>query len=483
MPWKETDHITAIAESDIGQSVLQAELAALPEEPSRLRRRIFGLAWPIIGENILETSLDLVNTILVAGLGAAALAGVGSALQIMFFLLAALSALSVGSSILVAQAIGAQDVLQAGRLARQSLLWSMVIAIPLALVGFTLAGPLIGIFGLPPEVVSIGTGYLQVAMGTSVVLVALLIGGGVLRGAGDSRTPMLVTLAANLVNLGLAYGLIYGHFGLPELGAVGGAWAAFVSRSIALALLLRALWQGRKGVSIAVGTSWRPDWSIARRVLGLGIPASLEQILMSSAWFMMTLLIAHLGTTALAVQRIGLSVTSVSFLPGVGLGVATTALVGQSIGARRPHIGRQVARTTTTWALILMSSICLIIFFAAEPIMRVFTAEPEVIHLGVNALRIMVFLQPFWGVTLTQAGALRGTGDTRSPLVIEAVGNWSMVLIAWLFLTFVHAVPADRLLLVWSAFLVTAPPTMLMMWYRYRDRAKDLEQQNDAMEP
>lgn len=479
MSWKERHHITAISEPDIGQIVLQAESASLPEEPRKLRRRIFGLAWPIIGENMLETSLDLVNTVLVAGLGAAALAGVGSAIQVMFFLLATLSVLSVGSSILVAQAIGAHDVLQAGRLARQSLLWSLVIAIPIALVGFTLAGPLVGIFGLPPEVARLGTDYLQVAVGTSVVLVALLIGGGVLRGAGDSRTPMLVTLVANIVNVGLAYGLIYGRFGLPELGAVGGAWAAFVSRSIALTLLLRALWRGRNGVSIAVGTSWRLDWSIARRVLGLGIPASLEQILMSSAWFMMTLLIAHLGTTALAVQRIGLSVMSVSFLPGVGLGLATTALVGQSIGARRPHIGRQVARTTTNWALLLMSSICLIIFVAAEPIMRVFTSAPEVIDLGVNTLRLMAIIQPFWGVTLTQAGALRGTGDTRSPLLIEAVGNWSMVLLAWLFLTFI----GGGLLLVWSAFLITAPLTMLMMWYRYRNRARKLEEQSELMAP
>ena len=229
--------------------VLEPELETLlPEEPDKLRRRIFGLAWPIIGENMLETSLDLVNTLLVAGLGAAALAGVGSGLQIMFFLLAALSALSVGSSILVAQAIGARDVLQASRLARQSLLWSLVISVPLALVGFALAGTLIRIFGLPAEVAKIGTDYLRVAMGTCIVLVALLIGGGVLRGAGDSRTPMLVTLVANIVNLGLAYSLIYGHFGLPELGAVGGAWAAFVSRSIA------------SGTAAACTVAW-PQWS------------------------------------------------------------------------------------------------------------------------------------------------------------------------------------------------------------------------------
>ena len=199
-------------------------------------------------------------------------------------------------------------------------------------------------------------------------------------------------------------------------------------------------------------------------------------MLMSSAWFMMTLLVAHLGTTALAVQRIGLSVTSISFLPGLGLGLATTALVGQSIGARRPDISRRIARITTNWALVLMSCICLGIFVAAEPIMRLFTAVPEVIQLGVNTLRIMVFIQPFWGVTMTQAGALRGMGDTSSPLIIEALGNWGMVLLAWLLLTFTQWAPGGRLPLVWCAFLVTAPITMWMMWYRCRIQVRRFEQ-------
>src|SRR5262245_3226021 len=168
--------------------------AAETHKDPELRRRVLGLAWPVIGENMLETMLDIVNTIFVAGISAAALAGVGSGLQIMFFVLAALAALSVGSAILVAQAVGARELARACHLARQSLLWSAILSIPLALVGFSLAGPIIGVFGLAPEVATIGTSYLQVAMGTVVVLVALIIGGGVLRGAGNSRTPMLVTL-------------------------------------------------------------------------------------------------------------------------------------------------------------------------------------------------------------------------------------------------------------------------------------------------
>jgi len=224
---------------------------ASSREARALRKRVLGLAAPVIGENFLETLLGIVDTLLVAGLGAVAIAGVGSALQVMFFLISALSALAIGSSVLVAQAVGAGDTAHASRLGRQSLIWSVLFSIPLSVGGFLLSEPIMGVFGLEREVAAISVQYLQVTMGTVVVLVALFIGSGVLRGAGDSRTPLRVTAIANLVNIVLAYGLIFGHFGLPALGPVGSAWATFLARGLALALLLVALWRGKGGVTIS----------------------------------------------------------------------------------------------------------------------------------------------------------------------------------------------------------------------------------------
>src|SRR5437762_4185046 len=257
---------------------------ASSREARELRRRVWALAGPVIGENFLETLLGIIDTLLVAGLGAVAIAGVGSALQVMFFLISALSALAIGSSVLVAQAVGAGDTVRAGRLGRQSLIWSVLFSIPLAVGGYLLSGPIISLFGLEPEVAAIGVQYLQVTMGTVVVLVALFIGSGVLRGAGDSRTPLRVTALANLLNVVLAYGLIFGHFGLPALGPVGSAWATFLARSLALALLLVALWRGRNGVKISGRGGWMPDLTVARQVLSIGIPAALEQVLATLAF-------------------------------------------------------------------------------------------------------------------------------------------------------------------------------------------------------
>lgn len=202
---------TPSAPTGSGHAGEQQEAAGAPatqETPAALRRRVLGFAWPVIGQNLLEILLGIVDTLLVAALGAAAIAGVGSALQIMFFVLAALASLSVGSSILVAQAVGAGDLGHASRLARQSLLWSIVLAMPLALVGLFLAEPIIGVFGVEPEVAHIGVEYLQVTMGTVVVLVGSIIAGGILRGAGDSRSPLVASAIANVLNVVLTYALI-----------------------------------------------------------------------------------------------------------------------------------------------------------------------------------------------------------------------------------------------------------------------------------
>jgi multidrug resistance protein, MATE family len=437
-----------------------------------MNRRVLGLAWPVIGEHLLETLLGVVDTLLVAGLGIAAIAGIGSSLQIMFFILSALSALSVGSSILVAQAVGARDLAHASRLARQALLWSVVLSLPLALLGYWLAGPIIGIFGMEPDAARIGTDYLQVTMGTVVVLVALVIGGGVLRGAGDSRTPLVATAIANVLNVVLAYGLIYGHWGLPALGAVGSAWATFIARGVALLLLLRAMWTGRNGIGIAGAGRWRLDWSVAKGVLRLGTPAAIEQILLSTAFLVLTILVAQLGTATLAAQRIAMSALSFCYLPAIGFGLAATTLVGQSIGARTPREGAALARVATIWSTGLMSLNMVLLLLFAAPVMRLFTSEPDVIHIGAAALVVVALMLPIESVGIVLAGALRGTGDTRFPLLAGTAGTWGAVLLAWPALIFI----GGGLPMAWAPWLLTLPISSFVIWRHFRQRIRELSQ-------
>lgn len=442
----------------------QAEHTAPDLPMASLRRRVFRLAWPVIGENFLQTMLGIVDTLLVAQLGTIAIAGVGAALQVMFFVIAVLSAVSVGSAVLVAQAIGAKAHDRASRFARQSLVWSVLISIPLAAIGLFAADPLIGIMGMEPEVNAIGAGYLRIVMGTVVVLTLMILSSGVLRGVGDSRTPMLITLVSNVINVILTYGLIFGAWGLPELGVMGSAWGTFLARTIGFVLLFAVLWRGRNGLSIRGKVGWLPDWSLARQILKIGVPAALEQVLTTIGFLALTIVVAKLGTNALAAHRIAINAMSISFLPGFGFGLAATTLVGQSIGAKRIAEGAAAGNIATRWAMVWMSILGIIFFFFGEEIMRFFSSDPAVITQGRNALRTVALIQPFWAISFVQSGALRGTGDTQYPLRVNTGGNWAAVGLGFFFAWLVPG----ALSMIWSAFMITAPITAYLNWRRFR---------------
>ncbi|MBV9789659.1 MAG: MATE family efflux transporter [Chloroflexi bacterium] len=425
-----------------------------PSKPQQsLQRRVLGLAAPVIGENLLQTLLGVVDTILVAGLGAVALAGVGSALQVILVLIAALTALSVGASVLVAQAYGAGDLTAASRYAQQSLLWSVIFSIPLAILGLLFSVPILGLFGLEADVTQVAAQYLHVTLGTVTAIMVLLIGGGVLRGAGDSRTPMLITALANVLNVSLTYTLIYGHFGLPALGAVGSAWGTFLSRLIGALILIWVLLKGRNGVRIGLGFSWRPQLHVAREVLRIGLPAALEELLVIMAFATLTPVVAGLGTVALAAHRVVINVLSLSFLPGIGFGLAATALVGQSIGARKPQEARAITSIALRWAVIWMGALGAIFLFFAPQIMSLYSDDPQMIAQGAAAIRVVALTQPLWAGSFVFAGALRGTGNTRLPLVITGVAMWAVVGLGFLAVTLVQ----QNLVAIWTAFLIVGP--------------------------
>ena len=447
------------------ESAVAAPAAGISPQPRpSSRKRVFDLAWPVIGESFLETMLMVVDTWMVARLSIAAVAGVGTSVQVMYFVTAALMALSVGSNVLVAQAYGAGKLADAARLARQSIVWSLLLSIPLAILGIFLAAPIMALFRAEADVTRIGIEYLQVSMATVVALVVLLIGGGALRGLGDSQTPMRVTALANVVNVFLNYGLIFGLAGLPALGAVGSAWGTFLSRLLAAVLLLYVMWRGRQGVSIAGRSGWLPDFKVASSVLKVGVPAALEQALISAGFTAMTMVVASLGTAALAAHRIALNALSLSFLPGFGFAIAATALVGQSVGAKEPQQGAEAAAIATRWATIWMGAMGIVSLLFADPIMRLFSQEPEVVRGGAAAIRIVALAQPFWAVLFVQSGALRGLGNTVFPLRTNTAGIWTAMGIAGLLVSFLDG----GIVHVWGAFLITSPVTATILWRRFR---------------
>jgi putative MATE family efflux protein len=441
-----------------------------PPEPMT-QRRVLSLATPIIGENLLQTAVGAVDTFMVAHLGAAAVAGVGTGFEIVFFIISILSAIDIGATVLVSQAIGAGERKRADHLARQAIVWGLLIAIPVSAAVFVAAPTIVGLFGTAPDVAAAATTYMEIIAATAVALFLSFVCGAVLRGAGDSRTPLAAAVVANIVNIVVAYTLIFGNFGFPELGVAGSALGAAVGRASSAAFMLIVMVFGKKAISLRGSWGWRPQVAIARQLFTLGIPAALEQMLSSGAFMTLIAVVALIGTPALAAQQITFTALSAAFLPGVAFSVAATALVGQSIGARRPGDARTAWTISLRWALGWLGIGATVVFILAPRLMGIFSSDPAVIAAGVSALRALSFALPFWAVWFVSSGSLRGSGDTRTPLIIGASSIWLAVGLAWVGVRWFDA----GLGWVWTAFVLTTAPAAAFAWWTFRRRVGDYE--------
>ena len=321
------------------------------------------------------------------------------------------------------------------------------------------ANELVGLFGVEADVAAIAVDYWQVMALSLVVFVNSFAVSGILHGMGDTKTPMLANLAANIINAVVAYGLIFGNWGFPEIGVVGSAWGAASGRVIAVGLMLGVLIFRGKIVSLSGRAGWLPRLPTLRDVGRIGIPSAIEQFSTSVAFAAMTAIVAVLGTESLAAHRITFNALSLSFMPAFGMAMAATALVGQATGAKDPASARRAARLSATYAAVWMGTIGVVYFVAGPQIMGLFSNDPAVISQGGNSLRVLAFTQPFWAWMLVYSGAMRGIGKSRYPMVINSLTLWLTVILGYVLVSVLEL----GLPFIWSAFLVVSPWTILLL--------------------
>ena len=434
--------------------------------PPMTQRRVLGLAVPIIGENLLQTAVGAIDTLLVGRIGAAAVAGVGIGFELSFCFIAILFAVSIGTTVLVAQAFGAKDPARAGMLARQAILWGVILSIPVAIVGYFATPHLVGVFGADEAVTDYATTYVQITLATIVVLLLNYLTGGVFRGVGDGRTPLIAAIIANVVHIALSWMLIGGEFGLPAWGVAGAAAGTAIGRGVGAAFLLVVLLRGRGPISIRGRGDWFPRVSVARDIFRLGGPGAIEQMTTQAGFILLIAVVASLGTATLAAQQIGFTAMSIGFLPGIAFSTTATALVGQSIGARRADHARDAFRITIFWSLVWLTIGGLILAAFPAATLRLFTDDEAVVAAGTLGMQVIALGLPLWALLLVSSGALRGSGDTRGPMIRGIIMVWSSTALSWIGVEFF-----DRDLgYVWATFFLTGPVAIAFNIRAFRRR-------------
>lgn len=397
------------------------------------QRRVFALAMPAVGEQVLNTMVGLMDVLLVGQLpiaaakflgysSAIALAATGLATEMFWTMTILFMAIGTGVTALTARARGAQDSVMGNSALRQGLVLGLVASIVISIVCVLFAPQLIGVYGATSQVTQLGSGFLAILAYAFVPTAIGMIGMAALRGAGDTRTPLYVMVGVNIINVVISYLLIGGQFGLPILGVHGAAIGAAVARTVGCIVILVVLLRGKAGL-ILNRPLW-PEWAMIKRVARVGLPFAGEQAVFQGALIIFLGMITQLGTAAYAAHNLVIRIESLSFLPGWGYGIAASALVGQSLGARDPDEAQAASYEALRQTSIIMVGLGGIMLAIPTVLLRLFINDEAVIQAGSMPLQIAGAFQLFMGGNFVLSGALRGAGDTQWPLYTKVISTW-----------------------------------------------------------
>jgi putative MATE family efflux protein len=431
-----------------------------------MRSEISAIALPALVELVMSTLFGMVDMMMVGNLTAAGIAAIGLTNQPFMLLLAVFSAVNVGTTTLVAWNIGAQNPKEARAVTRQILMLNAVLGVVMSLVGILLARPIVVFMGANEDTLEFATQYFQIVAG-GLTFQAIAMGvTASLRGAGETRIPMLYNVGSNLLNVFGNYVLIYGKLGLPQLGVAGAALSTSIARFLAcLAALYVVYYSGRSIIKLTLRADYRIDWSVIKRVFSIGLPAAAEQFVLQSGLMMFARTVSGLGTEIFAAHQIGLNISGLTWSPSMAFGVASTALVGQSLGANDPERAEEYANAVHNMAMIVACFMGLMFILFSYPLARLYTPELAVASMAGMVLKILALAQPGQSTQLTIASALRGAGDTMYPLYASLFGIWGFrVVMAHIFVNVFHW----GLIGAWVALVLDQYARAAIVYLRFR---------------
>tara|TARA_B100000029_G_scaffold198492_2_gene196803 strand:+ start:40990 stop:42333 length:1344 start_codon:yes stop_codon:yes gene_type:complete len=388
----------------------------------RLNRTIITLAWPAILENLMHTSVFIVDSIFIGSLGTLAFAAVGQSSMILFTVVFVFYGLGVATGAVVARNLGKGDRKTACEAAGQGILMGTTIGLIVAALGLVLGKDIMVLLGTEPLVVERAQEYMPIIFGFSFLRLFIYTASGILRAAGDTRTPMWITGIMNIYNIIADWVLIFGIGPFPELGIMGAAIATGTAYIVGSSLLLFKIFHRKSKFRLQVSHIQKFRSDHIKTIVRISLPNVGEQAVMQCAYFLFIGIVTSLGTTALTAHFMTIRLEMLSFMPVFGLSIAVSTIVGQSLGAERPDIAEMAVKKAVLIGLSAMGLLGIIFVVFAGPLVSIFNPDPEVYSLAVLCIRIAALELPTSAMLMMYTGAMRGAGDTFSPMLISLFG-------------------------------------------------------------
>jgi len=388
-------------------------------------REVIALAFPVVLTQLSTSLMGVVDSAMVGRIGPTELAAVGFGGIWLWTLFSILFGTASGVQTFVSQADGAGDSRSCGPWVWQGGYALMPAGIALFALLAWLLDPALALLGPSLEMRTLTADYVRARLIGELGFIAVMLLNSFHRGLGDTRTPLYVTLFANVVNVVLDYGLIFGRLGLPEWGVVGAGVATTIAQwSNAIALLV--LFQRR---SVAQRCQTRPvamNSKAIRRFLWTSAPIGGQWFIGMVSFSAFTTLVARMGDAPMAASQAFVMLLSLSFMQAVGVSIATAVLVGRYVGAEEVAAVIRTFRSSIWLGFSLGLVIALAFIAFPIPLLRIFTDDPTVLSLGRPLLLLGALYQLADAIAIICDGALRGAGDTRWPFAIETAMGWGV---------------------------------------------------------
>lgn len=396
---------------------------------------ILSLAWPTVLEQVMQTAVQYIDTAMVGALGKQATAAVGSTGTVNWLVGSTVSAIGIGFLAYISQAMGAGRQQDAKKASGQAFMAVMAVGILFTVITTSLSGLVPVWMQVDVNIREMASRYFLILYSPMLFRTASIIFGTVLRSVGDTKSPMIIGIFVNIINIVLNFFLIYPTRDMTLLGTdytvYGAGWgiegAAFASAAaytVGGILITVILWKHK--IISPKGQRLRPDIAILKPCMRVAVPNMLQRFATSFGYVAFASMINSLGETATAAHTIANTVESAFYIPGYGMQTAAATLSGNACGARDKDRLSSLAKVAIPLVIILMIVSGGLLFLFAPQLMRIFSKDNEVISLGVAVLRMVAVSEPFYGVPIVAEGIMQGAGKTITPFVFNVLGMWGV---------------------------------------------------------
>jgi len=398
-----------------------------PIVPSLLK-----LAVPIVLANVLTSAYQLTDAFWVGRLGGNAVAAVSVSFPVIFVMIAVGMGFGIAGSTLVAQYMGAGNQRMVNHVAAQTLLMVAIASGVLGAIGYAISPGLLRLMGVEPDVFTGAVQFMRVSFVGLVTVFGFAMFQAVLRGVGQVTLPLYIVAGTVVLNFILDPLFIFGWGPIPAQGVAGAAYATLGTQTLAAMIGLAALLNGKYGIHL----QWRdftPDWEFVRKAFVLGFPATIEQSARGLGMTVMTFLVATFGTVAIASYGVVTNIFMFVLIPAMGLSMATSALVGQHIGAGKIERATRISHLSSAIAFVSLNAIGLLVFIGSHGIVEFFVpTDRAVVETGGRFLRIFSLSFGFLGLQLSLIGVFRAAGKTVTTMVLALVSQWVLFPLAYI---------------------------------------------------